>query len=286
MEREQLADFLRSRREAVRPADVGLPDGPRRRTAGLRREEVAMLAGMSVDYVVRLEQGRSSQPSVQLLGALARALRLSEDESAHLFHLAGHRPPPADGVARLARAGLVRMLDLLGDTPALVLSDLGEVLAQNRTAFLLNGDPARFSGDRRYLVYRWFTDPEARAAALPEDQEEQTRRIVADLRATAGRRSGDPTVSGLVERLRAASAEFRRLWADHEVAVRRADRKTLLHPRVGRLLMDCETLVTPDQGQQLLVLTPADVETRERLELLRVLGIQEFPTGAAGTPAR
>ncbi|MFF2187973.1 helix-turn-helix domain-containing protein [Streptomyces sp. NPDC058155] len=286
MEREQLADFLRSRREAVRPADVGLPDGPRRRTAGLRREEVAMLAGMSVDYVVRLEQGRSSQPSVQLLGALARALRLSEDESAHLFHLAGHRPPPADGVARLARAGLVRMLDLLGDTPALVLSDLGEVLAQNRTAFLLNGDPARFSGDRRYLVYRWFTDPEARAAALPEDQEEQTRRIVADLRATAGRRSGDPTVTGLVERLRAASAEFRRLWADHEVAVRRADRKTLLHPRVGRLLMDCETLVTPDQGQQLLVLTPADVETRERLELLRVLGIQEFPTGAAGTPTR
>lgn len=286
MEREQLADFLRSRREAVRPADVGLPEGPRRRTAGLRREEVAMLAGMSVDYVVRLEQGRSSQPSAQLLGALARALRLSEDERAHLFHLAGHRPPPADGVARLARAGLVRMLDLLGDTPALVLSDLGEVLAQNRTAFLLHGDPARFSGDRRYLVYRWFTDPEARAAAPPEDREEQTRRIVADLRATVGRRSGDPAVTGLVERLREASPEFRRLWAEHEVAVRRADRKTLLHPRVGRLLMDCETLVTPDQGQQLLVLTPADVETRERLDLLRVLGIQEFPTGAPGTPAR
>lgn len=286
MEREQLADFLRSRREAVRPADVGLPEGPRRRTAGLRREEVAMLAGMSVDYVVRLEQGRSSQPSAQLLGALARALRLSEDERAHLFHLAGHRAPPADGVARLARAGLVRMLDLLGDTPALVLSDLGELLAQNRTALLLNGDPARFSGDRRYLVYRWFTDPEARAAAPPEDRAELTRRIVADLRATAGRRSGDPTVTGLVERLRAASAEFRRLWAEHEVAVRRADRKTLLHPRVGRLVMDCETLVTPDQGQQLLVLTPADVETRERLDLLRVLGIQEFPTGATDTPTR
>ncbi|WP_242424710.1 helix-turn-helix transcriptional regulator, partial [Frankia sp. EI5c] len=124
MQRAELADFLRRRRETIRPAVVGIADGPRRRTSGLRREEVAMLAGMSVDYVVRLEQGRSSQPSTQLLGALARALRLSDDERDHLFHLAGHRPPPADGVARLARAGLVRLLDLLGDTPALVLSDL------------------------------------------------------------------------------------------------------------------------------------------------------------------
>lgn len=239
-----------------------------------------------------LSRGRSSQPSPQLLGALARALRLSDDERDHLFHLAGHRPPPADGVARLARAGLVRMLDLLGDTPAMVLSDLGEALAQNRASVLLAGDQTGFSGDRRYGVYRWFTDPAARAAGVPEEQEHHARRLVADLRAVAGRRSGDPTVTGLVDRLRAASPDFDRLWADHEVAVRRADRKTLLHPRVGRLLMDCETLVTPDQGQQLLVLTPADAGTRERLELLRVLGIQDFPTGPMGptgptsTPAR
>jgi transcriptional regulator with XRE-family HTH domain len=286
MQRDQLADFLRRRREAIRPAEVGLDGGPRRRTAGLRREEVAMLAGMSVDYVVRLEQGRSSQPSIQLLGALARALRLSEDERDHLFHLAGHRPPPADGVARLARAGLMRMLDLLGGTPALVLSDLGEVLTQNRAAVLLMGDHTGFSGDRRYAVYRWFTDPAARAVCPPEEREHQARRLVADLRAAVGRRSGDPAVAGLIERLESSSAGFRRLWAEHEVAVRRADRKTILHPRVGRMLMDCETLVTPDQGQQLLVLTPADAEARERLELLRVLGIEEFPTGATGTPAR
>jgi transcriptional regulator with XRE-family HTH domain len=279
MHRDQLADFLRRRREAIRPAEVGIADGPRRRTAGLRREEVAMLAGMSVDYVVRLEQGRSSQPSTQLLGALARALRLSDDERDHLFHLAGHRPPPADGVARLARAGLLRMLDLLGDTPALVISDLGEVLAQNRMALLLGGDHTGFSGDRRYTVYRWFTEPAARAARPPEEHEHQARSLVADLRAAAGRRAGDPTVAGLVERLRAASADFRRLWAEHKVAVRRADRKTFLHPQVGGLLMDCETLVTPDQGQQLLVLTPANAEARERLELLRVLGIEQFPTG-------
>ena len=286
MQRDQLADFLRRRREAIRPAEVGLAAGPRRRTAGLRREEVAMLAGMSVDYVVRLEQGRSSQPSMQLLGALARALRLSDDERDHLFHLAGHRPPPADGVAGLARAGLVRMLDLLGDTPAVVLSDLGEVLAQNRAAMLVTGDHTGFSGDRRYLIFRWFTDPATRAASPPEEQEHHSRQLVADLRAVTGRRSGDPTVAGLVDRLQAASADFRRLWAEHQVSVRRVDRKTLVHPRVGRIRMDCETLVTPDQGQQLLVLTPADAEARERLELLRVLGIEEFPVGAAGTPAR
>ncbi|SFQ25325.1 helix-turn-helix transcriptional regulator [Actinomadura madurae] len=286
MEREQLADFLRRRRKAIRPAEVGLADGPRRRTAGLRREEVAMLAGMSVDYVVRLEQGRSSQPSTQLLGALARALRLTNDERDHLFHLAGHRPPPAEDVARLARAGLVRMLDLLGDTPAMVLSDLGEVLAQNRMSALLAGDHTVFSGDRRYTVYRWFTEAAARAACPPEEQEHYGRQIVADLRAVAGRRSGDPVVAGLVDRLQDASADFRRLWAEHEVAVRRADRKTILHPRVGRLLMDCETLITPDQRQQLLVLTPADAETRERLDLLRVLGIEEFRAETGSTSAQ
>jgi hypothetical protein len=101
---------------------------------------------------------------------------------------------------------------------------------------------------------------------------------VADLRATAGRRSGDATVTGLIDRLLAASADFRRLWAEHEVAVRRMDRKTFRHPRVGRLRMDCETLVTPDQGQELVVLTPADDEARERLALLRVLGVEEWPT--------
>lgn len=277
MQRDQLADFLRRRREAIRPAEVGIADGPRRRTAGLRREEVAMLAGMSVDYVVRLEQGRSSQPSTQLLAALARALRLSEDERAHLFHLAGHQPPPADGVARLARAGLLRILDLLGDTPAMVMSDLGEMLAQNRMSVLLTGDHSVFTGDRRYLVYRWFTDPAARPAHPPEEQEHHARQLVADLRATAGRRAGDPTISGLIDKLTAASEDFRRLWAEHQVGVRRADRKTLVNPRVGPIRLDCETLVTPDQRQQLLVLSPADDEARERLELLRVLGVEEFP---------
>jgi transcriptional regulator with XRE-family HTH domain len=275
MQRDQLADFLRRRREAIRPAEAGIAEGPRRRTTGLRREEVAMLAGMSVDYVVRLEQGRSSQPSTQLLAALARALRLSDDERDHLFLLAGHQPPPADGTARLARAGLLRLLDLLGDSPAMVLSDLGEVLAQNRMSLLMSGDFTRH-GDDRYMIYRWFTEPGFREGRTPEERAHHSRELVADLRAAAGRRLGDPVVEGLIARLEAASEDFRRLWAEHEVAVRRSDRKALHHPRVGALVLDCETLVTPDLRQQLVVLTPADTETRERLELLRVVGVEEF----------
>ncbi|MFI1991802.1 helix-turn-helix transcriptional regulator [Actinoplanes sp. NPDC020271] len=277
MQREQLADFLRLRREAIRPAEVGISEGPRRRTRGLRREEVARLAGMSTDYVIRLEQGRSSQPSTQLVAALARALRLSDDERAHLFRLAGHQPPPAEGVARLARAGLVRMLDLLGDTPAMVISDLSEVLAQNSASKLLMGDLTAFTGPRRYLIYRWFTEPEVRAGHSPEEMTHHNRQLIADLRMTEGRRPGDPVVDRLVARLLADSVTFRRFWPQHEVGVRRADRKTLIHPRVGPILLDCETLVTPDLGQQLVVLTPADAEARERLDLLRVLGVEEFP---------
>jgi hypothetical protein len=150
------------------------------------------------------------------------------------------------------------------------------VLAQNRASVLLSGDHTGFAGDRRYLVWRWFTEPAGQENFPAEQREHQARQMVADLRAVAGRRAGDPVVEGLVARLQAASELFGRLWADHEVKMRRADRKTFLHPRVGPLTMDCETLVTPDQNQQLLVLTPADAETRERFELLLVVGIEEF----------
>ncbi|BCY10867.1 helix-turn-helix transcriptional regulator [Actinoplanes sp. L3-i22] len=277
MQRDQLADFLRRRREAIRPSEVGIADGgPRRRIPGLRREEVARLAGMSVDYVVRLEQGRSSQPSTQLVAALARALRLSDDERDHLFYLAGHQPPPTEGAARLARAGLVRMLDLLGDTPAMVISDLGEVLAQNQMSMLLIGDHSVFTGDRRFMIYRWFTEPASRVIHPPEETARHARQLVADLRAAAGRRPGDPVVEHLIARLHRDSRSFQEWWEGHEVGVRRADRKTMVHPHVGPILLDCETLVTPDLRQQLLVLTPADAEARQRLELVRVLGTQDF----------
>ena len=281
MQRTELADFLRRRRQAIRPAEVGLAEGPHRRTAGLRREEVAMLAGMSVDYVVRLEQGRSTQPSTQLIGALARALRLSDDERAHLFHLAGHQPPL--GSAGLARSGLLRILDLLGATPASVLSDLGETLAHNRGYRLLFGEQTGLPGDHRYHVYRWFTDPQARAVQPAEEHDQHSRQIVADLRAVVGRRPDDPVVTGLVGRLRAQSPAFATLWAQHEVAIRRNDRKTMVHPQVGAVELECETLFTPDQSQQLVVLTPASPEAAEKLALIGVLGLQDFTLGGGRT---
>ncbi len=277
MQRADLADFLRRRRLAIQPGDVGLAEGHRRRTAGLRREEVALLAGMSTDYVVRLEQGRSAQPSAQLLTALSRALRLSDDERDHLFHLAGHQPPPSSGAEAHARAGLLRMLDLLGDTPAAVLSDLGETLAHNRMATLLLGDHTRFRGDRRYHAFRWFTEPAARALHPADEAEHHSRVIVADLRATAARRHGDPDVEGLVRRLRAASPEFAARWDEHEVKVRRVDRKRFVNRQVGIVDMHCEILVTPDQGQVLLVLTPTPgTDAAEKLALLSVVGLQQF----------
>ncbi|HTJ36424.1 MAG TPA: helix-turn-helix transcriptional regulator [Dactylosporangium sp.] len=277
MQRDDLADFLRRRRLAIQPADVGLAEGPRRRTAGLRREEVAMLAGMSTDYVVRLEQGRSAQPSTQILTALARALRLSDDERDHLFHLAGHQPPPSVGAEAHARAGLLRMLDLLGDAPAHVMSDLGETLAQNRMSTLLIGDQSRFRGDARFHAYRWFTDPDMRAHRPPDDVEHHSKVIVADLRATAARRHGDADVERLVGRLRAVSPEFARRWDEHEVKVRRGDRKRIYNPQVGLVEVDCETLMTPDQSQLLLVLTPAPgTDAAEKLALLAVVGLQQF----------
>ncbi|GAA2360841.1 helix-turn-helix transcriptional regulator [Dactylosporangium salmoneum] len=282
MQRDDLADFLRRRRLAIRPADVGLADGPRRRTAGLRREEVAMLAGMSTDYVVRLEQGRSAQPSAQMLTALARALRLSDDERDHLFHLAGHQPPPSVGAEAHARAGLLRMLDLLTDTPATVMSDLGETLAQNRMSALLLGEQRRFRGDERFLAYRWFTGAgDMTVEYPPEEVEERCRSLVADLRATAARRHGDPDVARLVARLHAVSPDFTRRWEEHEVKVRRFDRKRIHNPQVGMVEVDCETLVTPDQSQQLIVLTPAaGTDAAEKLALLAVVGLQQFSNGS------
>ena len=289
MQRDQLADFLRRRREAIRPAEVGLADGPRRRTAGLRREEVAMLAGMSVDYVVRLEQGRSSQPSTQLLGALARALRLSDDERDHLFHLAGHQPPPADGVARLARAGLIRMLDLLGDTPALVMSDLGEVLAQNRASRAADRRPHRLHR-RPALSSRTAGSPSPQPAPSARPRSRSTTPASSwptcarpPAAAPATRRSpGSSTGCGPRAPSSAGSGPSTR-WRSGAPTARPS-----LHPRVGRLVMDCETLVTPDQGQQLLVLTPADAEARERLDLLRVLGTRSSrrPQCGARKPRR
>src|SRR5882724_7027553 len=249
MQQMELAGFLRTRREHLQPADVGLQAGARRRTPGLRRHEVADLAGMSPDYYVRLEQARGPQPSPQMLNALSRALRLTTDERDHLYRLAGHHAPPVLGVDEHVSPGLLRLLDALTAIPAQIGSDLGITLAQNRLAVALVGDQvSAFKGMARSHIYRFFTDPAARAQY--------------------------PADAALIRALQTSSDEFLTLWQQHDVAVRRSDRKRVVHPSVGTIELDCEVLGTPRQDQRLVILTPRPgSEAVSQLQLLSVFGI-------------
>lgn len=256
---------------------MGLAPGARRRTPGLRREEVASLAGMSVDYYTRLEQSRGPHPSRQMLTALARALRLTDDERDHLFHLAGEEPPRRESVPQHVRPGLLLILDRLHDTPAQVVTDCGEVLAQNAMASALTGDASARPPRERNLLRRFFLDPAARTLFPPEDFAEHARAHVANLRAVAAARPDDPVPRALVAELRAGSAEFARLWEAHEVAVRRAATKRFVHPVVGLLELDCEIMLAHDHRQLLIVHTARPgTESYERLRLLRVVGLQDL----------
>ncbi|MFE9477362.1 helix-turn-helix transcriptional regulator [Streptomyces spororaveus] len=280
IDRRELADFLRRSRDRVRPADVGLTEGPRRRTAGLRREEVAHLAGMSADYYMRLEQARGPQPSPQILSALARALRLGDDERDHLHLLAGHRPPAGRFGGDRVGAGLLHLLEQLPDTPAQVLGDLGDVLAQNVLARSLLGGVCTVSEHGRNVVWRWFTDPAARDAYPADEHDHYSRLHVADLRAAVARRgAADPVAGRLVERLREADEDFAALWDRHEVAVRRRSRMRVVHPVVGPVDLDCQVLLAQEEDQRLVLFTPPPgSDTADRLALLRVVGTERFPS--------
>ncbi|MFF4499771.1 helix-turn-helix transcriptional regulator [Streptomyces sp. NPDC001401] len=283
MNRAELADFLRRGRARLDPSDVGLAPGARRRTPGLRREEVAQLAGMSVDYYTRLEQSRGPRPSRQMLTALARALRLTDDERDHLFHLAGEEPPRRGAPGAHVRPGLLLVLDRLHDTPAMVVSDCGEVLAQNAMARALSGDAFARPPRERNMLRRFFLDPTARKLFPPQDVAEHARAHVANLRAVAAARPDDPEPAALVAELRAGSEEFERLWAEHEVAVRRRSTKRFQHPLVGLLELDCEILLNEDDHHQLVIHTARPgTESYERLQLLRVVGLQDMSPTAAG----
>ncbi|MGY5044752.1 helix-turn-helix transcriptional regulator [Streptomyces sp. 900105755] len=277
MDRPELADFLRRARSRLDPSDVGLPPGARRRTPGLRREEVASLAGMSADYYTRLEQSRGPHPSRQMLTALARALRLTDDERDHLFHLAGEEPPRREATGTHVAPGLLLVLDRLHDTPALVTTDCGEVLAQNTMSRALSGDVLARPARDRNLLRRYFLDPTAHDLFPPEDRPARAREHVANLRAVAAARPADPVPAALVAELLAGSEEFARLWSEHEVAVRRATTKRFLHPAVGLLELDCEVLLNTATHQHLVIHTARPgTESYERLQLLRVVGLQDM----------
>jgi transcriptional regulator with XRE-family HTH domain len=278
MDRAGLAEFLRVRREALQPSDVGLPAGLRRRTPGLRREEVASLATMSTDYYTRLEQGRGPRPSRPVLTGLARALRLSVAERDHLFRLAGEQPGPAPGPPSEVRTGVLRMLARL-DVPGLVLDAKYDVLAWNgQAAALITDFSAVPPRERNLLRLRFLSDRQAER--FGEDAtREFARETAADLRAATSTYPDDPAIARLVSDLIDGSTEFAEIWARHEVGRQQSLCQTIFHPEVGRIDVICELLVIPERDQRVVLYTaepgsPSD----EALRLLDVIGTQALTT--------
>lgn len=278
MDRPQLADFLRTRRHALQPEDVGLPRGPRRRTDGLRREEVAMLCGMSSDYYTRLEQERGPQPSVPMLAAMAQGLRLSLDERDHLFLLGGQPAPRHASGPEHVDAGLMRIMDRLQDTPARIINAVGEALLQTPpAAALFGGEPPADHDFSRSVVWQWFIEPTSRNIYPAADHAQRQVEFVATLRTAYARDGRGSRTAELVEQLLARSNEFAAEWAEHHVSQKHTQLKRFHHAEVGDLELYCQTLFDVDQHQALLVFTAEPgTPSAERLELLAVIGAQRL----------
>jgi transcriptional regulator with XRE-family HTH domain len=272
--KDALGAFLRSRREALAPEDVGLRRGPHRRAGGLRREEVAELCAVSVDYVGRLERGSGPWPSNEVLAALARGLRLTIAERDHLFSLCG-RTAPHSPAAEHIDAGIQRILDRLQDTPAQVMGQAGTTLRQTPPAVALLGEETAYRGLARSAAYRWFTDPASRGL-YPRSDHEGNSRIQASLLRESLVRYGDGSFTGqVVSALLGQSDEFRGVWNLQEVGLRFPPEKHFDHPEVGGLELYCQTLFDSGSGQLLLVFTAAPgSQSHDRLELLSVVGRQ------------
>jgi transcriptional regulator with XRE-family HTH domain len=248
MARGELALFLRDRRSRLRPTDVGLPPGDRRRTPGLRREEVAELAHMSVEYYTRMEQARGPRPSARILDGVAQALRLAPAERAHLYRLAEAPQPVPLSPVRTVRAHVRGLLDRLPGAAAVVTDATYEVLAWNPLAEVLLGGLAEQPSlaRRRFLLPKPYESTGA---------EEFGRIVAARLRAAAGRYPDDPRLLRLLSDLR-ASEEFRRIWDTHPVHAPGHREKTIDHPQWGRVRINCDVLAIPEDDQQIVFMTP------------------------------
>lgn len=277
MDRAQLADFLRTRRQALQPEDVGLPRGPRRRTGGLRREEVAALSGMSADYYSRIEQQRGPKPSEQMLAAIARALHLSQAERDHLFQLGGHAAPQRIWGDDHLSPAMMRILDRLDDTPAEVISRLGETLHRTSAGVALLGDDSEYTGMRRSIAYRWFTDPAARSQYPESEHESLGRFFTGAIREVYTQDGPGSRAAEMVDALLASSPAFAAVWKEHEVAPAYGTRKLFRHPELGELDLHCQMLLDRETGQSLLVYTATPgSSSHEKLRLLAVIGKQKI----------
>jgi transcriptional regulator with XRE-family HTH domain len=261
--RRELAAFLRSRRERLQPADAGLQPGGRRRTPGLRREEIAQLSGVSLTWYTWLEQARDITVSRQVLETLARTLQLTSAETRHLLGLAGERLPPDEPLS----ATLLRMVEELEPNPAYLRSPCLDLLAWNRAEAAFIGDPATLPVHKRNVLWLTFVDPAMRYLLV--DWAPQARRLLGQYRAAAGQHAGDPRFTELTTALREASPEFREWWELHDIAGFPPAHQLFEHPSAGRLSFDYVKLAsdeTPDV--RLIAYLPADAETRRKLPLL------------------
>ncbi|WP_269857510.1 helix-turn-helix transcriptional regulator [Streptomyces sp. RPT161] len=266
---------VRRWRDRTSPEAAGLPAGRQRRAAGLRREELASLAGISVDYVTRLEQGRASNPSAQVVEALARALRLSQPERAHLFQLAGLAPPGPDAIPTHITPSVQRLLDRLAGTPVAVYDAAWTLLVANPPYAALMGDPSGWRGNQRNAVWRHFLGPGSRARHTPESLRAFETALVADLRTAADQYPADKGLRQLVTELRANSDRFARLWDSGAVGRHEAAHKTIDHPHVGPVTLDCDVLTVTGSDLRIMIYTAEPgTEDAERLALLTVFGTQ------------
>lgn len=277
IDRAGLAAFLRHRRDLLQPEDVGVVAGGRRRTKGLRREEVAFLCDMSADYYSRLERERGSSPSKRLISALAQGLRLSLDERDDLFRLAGFQPPVRGATSEHISPVLLRVLDRLHDTPAEIMTELGETLRQTCLGMALSGDGTVFTGPSRSIGYRWFSDPATRLRYVPEDHQVISSRLVDGLRSVVALRGPDSRAAHLAGLLNKRHEEFRELWGRRPKETPTDSLQRFVHPYVGTLELHCQALLDPEQSHMLLVYTAIPgTESYEKLQLLAVIGAQTF----------
>ncbi|MCB9459224.1 MAG: helix-turn-helix domain-containing protein [Anaerolineaceae bacterium] len=270
--RHELAEFLRSRRARLQPEHVGLPNGTRRRTPGLRREEVAMLAGVSPEWYTWLEQGRDINVSTQVLESLAHALRLDANEREHLFLLASGQPPPIETYQSPTVSHVIKsFLDQQGTAPACALDVRSNVLAWNAAYGAVFGDYSKLPARERNLFWRIFTNPHSRVAN--EHWDELAMGFLAQFRARYGRYINDPWWAQQVADLSAASPEFRELWERHDVGNLSEGQKKIRHQIAGDLCFDTLWLQTIEtDALQLLIHVPHDQETAHKIERLLSAG--------------
>lgn len=277
---------VRRWRDRIAPAAVGVPVGSRRRAKGLRREELAGLTGISVDYLTRLEQGRATSPSAQVVEALARALRLTDDERDHLFRLAGLAAPGPGTVPTRITPSVQRLLDRLNNTPVAVFDASWNLLLTNAPYEAVMGETSTWRSVERNAIWRNLMGLSTRVVHNPAETPGFHARLVADLRLTAARYPDDPGIRRLIGELRARSGEFAELWQSGDLALDGEESRTKIidHPEVGSLTLDCDTLTVARDGLRIMVYTAEPgTEDAERLALAIVLGTQALVDRPAGS---